>query len=383
LIQKLTEDIFGASSDEEEQQSKKDQGEKEANYDFDDDDLENQSKKRLTEMVSKKKTKKRRSKEEKEKDKEKKRKKRSKKSNEDENVEGNVEEDIPEKPPVEKSDFDLVLESLKRGHRRRSTLPTKNIEEIEDMVLNLINTWRSAAEEDIQLNQENQPALSKVKYLSEITSYLSKKYLHEYFLNKGILSVLCKWLEPLPDRSLPNLKVREGILMILQELSSQIYTSQLKESGLGKAVMQLYKHPHETTSNRKICKTLIEQWIRPIFGLSTRYTDLKYDAIEEIDQNESTMEISSTTVSNIEDELDKKSKNGKERVSVHARIPDKVALDFKVMPKSKLDPQNFTEKLPKRNVEKQMYRAKRSPNFRKNARAIEMSIEGRHLSNMD
>ena len=39
----------------------------------------------------------------------------------------------------------------------------------------------------------------------------------------------------------------------------------LKNSGIGKMVMFLYKLPDETPSNRKMAKQIVERWSRPIF----------------------------------------------------------------------------------------------------------------------
>ena len=91
------------------------------------------------------------------------------------------------------------------------------------------------------------------------TQMVGNKLLHSFFMDAGGLGSLRAWLEPFQrDRSLPNAKIRSTVLRLLQQLPIDLSDSRsrqlLRDAGIAKNVMFLYKLPEETAQNRRTAK---------------------------------------------------------------------------------------------------------------------------------
>ncbi|KAB2063240.1 hypothetical protein ES319_A10G203100v1 [Gossypium barbadense] len=183
-----------------------------------------------------------------------------------------------------KSDTDAEIEAMFDKVKRRKKMEETSSPGIGLLVEKVMAQMEVAAEEDIELNIQNKPAIRKIQMLPLLTDFLSKKKLQQEFLDHGILTLLKSWLEPLPDGSLPNATLRSSILNILTQvmpvdISLEDGREQLKKSGLGKVIMFLSKSGEETTGNRKLAKHLVQNWCRTIFNKTTSYSDLRNTVI--------------------------------------------------------------------------------------------------------
>eukprot|EP01101_Sappina_pedata_P011701 TRINITY_DN7904_c0_g1_i1.p1 TRINITY_DN7904_c0_g1~~TRINITY_DN7904_c0_g1_i1.p1 ORF type:complete len:511 (-),score=166.62 TRINITY_DN7904_c0_g1_i1:33-1565(-) len=159
--------------------------------------------------------------------------------------------------------------------KKREEEQQQIIMEFENSVADFLQSLEIAIDSDIDANRRGEPSFGKLKLLPELTGCLSKKHLRGIFIERGGMAVVRRCLEPLPDASLPFLKIREEILRILLQIPLDSNT--LEDSGIGKIVNFLSRHPHETLANKRIAFELVDKWSRVIFGLSSNYKDLNTD----------------------------------------------------------------------------------------------------------
>ncbi|KAH7729219.1 IWS1 C-terminus family protein [Aphelenchoides avenae] len=172
-------------------------------------------------------------------------------------------------------DFDVMLQKKKKERRKRRHRDggIDLISDADDKVKEIVDAMERAAHLDRQANQDRKPAFQKHKMLQIVRSALLRADYFEALLDNRMMNAVAEWLAPLPDKSLPSLEVRTTILKILEGFP-RLEQGILKQSGLGKAVMFLFKHPRETRENKLIAAKLIREWARPIFNIDSDYRSL-------------------------------------------------------------------------------------------------------------
>ncbi|XP_076026572.1 protein IWS1 homolog isoform X1 [Genypterus blacodes] len=289
------------------------------------------------------------------------------------------------------SDFDIMLarkkamNSRKRRHRDGGTF----ISDADDVVSAMITKMNEAAEEDRTLNSQKKPALKKLTLLPTVVMHLKKQDLKETFIDSGVMSAIKEWISPLPDKSLPALRIREELLRILHELPS-VSQETLKHSGIGRSVMFLYKHPKESRPNKDLALKLINEWSRPIFGLTSNYKGMtreerqQRDLDQQMPQRRRLSSGGQTPRRDLEKQLtgeEKALRPGDPGFCARARVPMPSNKDYVVRPKWNVegDSSRGATKKGMTRVDKQLRRFADIRRLTKTGHAVKISVEGNRM----
>lgn len=90
-------------------------------------------------------------------------------------------------------------------------------------------------------------------------------------IDNNLFEGVRRWLEPLPDRSLPALNIQT--FLFEQMTKMYIDTNTLKESGLGRVVLFYTKCKRVTPAIQRHAHDLVATWSRPIIKRSASYRD--------------------------------------------------------------------------------------------------------------
>ena len=186
-------------------------------------------------------------------------KKKKRKYRHDEAIEDGKEPDNP---------LEAAMMRLKRKKReKKSTL------EMEDEIKTFLERMDAAAEKDEQAVAQKRPGLNKLGMLEEVLDMIKNHDYQSYLIEGDMLSVVRRWIQPLPNGQLGNVTVRQKLLDAIANMPG-IHPNALKRSELGKTVMLLHKHPKETPGMKRQTRELIEQWSRGIFQKSGDMRDM-------------------------------------------------------------------------------------------------------------
>ena len=141
----------------------------------------------------------------------------------------------------------------------------------EEKIRALKESMEQAADKDFDAIKSKQPATNKLAMLPTVEAVLAKPVLHEVILDNLLLMTLRRWLEPLPDRSLPAYSIQRTLLTALQKLP--ITKEHLAESGIGKIIIFYRNAPRVEQSIRRIADALWVEWSRPILRKSANFRD--------------------------------------------------------------------------------------------------------------
>lgn len=132
----------------------------------------------------------------------------------------------------------------------------------EDIYKNFKNKMSKVVEQDNENNKNKMPATNKLQNLDIFVDTLLNIKVQEILLDLNILEVVRKWLEPLPDNSLPNNKIKKRLLEVLKVLN--VEKAHLTESGVGKIVHFYMISPEESKEIKNLAKEIVHKWINKV-----------------------------------------------------------------------------------------------------------------------
>ncbi|KAM0787115.1 hypothetical protein ACM66B_006370 [Microbotryomycetes sp. NB124-2] len=256
-----------------------------------------------------------------------------------EEVEEEIDPEVARRRALE-ARIDAIVKTTKRaGGKKKKNANEDDLEQMNDeAVATLRVEMLTAADRDVEANQQGMYAVNKLRLLPRVVEMMQKTALAEPLIEAGALEAIRRWLEPLPDKSLPVVNIQRSLFEILRTFS--IETSALKSSGLGKIVYFYTKCKRVEPYIARMANQLVSDWMRPIIRRSKAMADRErpdfddenagYGAYDYAAQQEKRAEASQGA-------------SGGAVARRHARIPNQLSATFKVAPAA--DPSQRAEKV--------------------------------------
>ena len=309
----------------------------------------------------------------------------------------NLDDDIGDENADASSALVMAVKRMAKKKKESKKLPELEMEATE-----FLKDMDAAADADDENIKNRKPATKKLVMLPKVLEMLARKDLQRSFLDLDLLGVLKRWVQPLPSGSLGNVTVRKSIFEAISSMTGEngVNSSDLKRSGFGKVTMALYMHKDETTQMKKLLKSLIDQWSRPIFQKSGDMRDLeKIQARRSMNEalarsGASSKSPGSAKRGKTQDELaqiiSEGSKNTRESGNNRVRVPYSKGFQYTVRPTNRTgdvsDKRNLVSASgrqsmgpdgEKRNAISKRMLEKNRPMNKQKLRSANISIEGR------
>ncbi|ODV61893.1 transcription factor SPN1 ASCRUDRAFT_75150 [Ascoidea rubescens DSM 1968] len=174
--------------------------------------------------------------------------------------------------------LDAAVQSLSKKKKRKK-IDSVDLEQQQDAKIErLKNEMAYAAEQDEAALNNKIPATNKLLLLPKVKEILLRADLADSILDNNLLAAIRKWLEPLPDASLPAFEIQKCLFDSISKLP--IKTIHLQESGLGKVMLFYQKSKRVEPSLKRQADRLVGEWTRPIMNKSDSY---KNKTIQKVD----------------------------------------------------------------------------------------------------
>ena len=304
--------------------------------------------------------------------------------------------------------IDDISKPIKSKRRKKGEGLDINKDELDKM-RGFVDKMRVAARNDWTSNLQKQPTLNMYKMLDTVVNELSKKLLHNTFLDEcKILDAIRDWVHPLPDGSLPPVKIRDEMYRILMNMElhkmddcvnyleaseersndpshcqindiNDKFNIKFKLKGLCKTLMLLWCHKDETNENKQLLRKVIDKLIRKITHSNISYQEMR----------EENVEMNKEAMNNIiqRNKYDKKRRQLLKQRNMgmsskkRASIPQKPSFDFVFNPQSNVD---TSDKMDNKMRKSGKYSGlelgfKRIKNTKSRNQAYKPSITGRRV----
>lgn len=159
-----------------------------------------------------------------------------------------------EKPKRQKKTRIISEPSEKFNNKKKKT----EIADQEKYVSDIIELMKDLYKKDINSLKQSKPSTQKIDAMDSLYDKIIKKEVQEACIKMGVLDELKIWLEPLPDNSLPNPKIKRAILDLLYNM--KLDKGDLLKSGIGKIVHFYSKNNRESKEIRVKAAGIIKKW---------------------------------------------------------------------------------------------------------------------------